>query len=316
MDGLDSAIAASLDYLGSAEGVAALEASPYWPKWDQPWWHMLLLHEMGETARIPAVAIHGLIDSLNRTPIKIFPIHPGEMPDDADPWHTACHCQLGNVYRVLDGWGVDVEAALPWVDSWFLRYQMADGGLNCDEAAYRVEDECPSSMVGTIAAFEALTARQRTPWRAEERAFLDKAAQFMIERRLVLGSASAHNAEERTAAQNWNLLCFPRFYQYDVLRGLSALAAWAERSGAAIPRAVVAPIIADLDRRFADGAVRAERLSCEGHGTISRRADGSWDHTRQPPGSFVLLDLVRNQNGVSPYLSREFAQTKARVMRL
>ncbi len=314
---MELAIEASVDYLGSAEGLAVLEASPYWPKWDQPWWHMLLLHEMGETARIPAVAIQALIDSLNRTPIKIFPINPGEMPDDADPWRdTACHCQLGNVYRVLDGWGVDVEAALPWVDQWFLRYQMADGGLNCDEAAYRVADECPSSMVGTIAAFEALTARHRSPWSADERTFLQKAAQFMIERRLVLGSASRHNAAERIAAQNWTSLCFPRFYQYDVLRGLSALAVWAERSGEPIPRAVVEPILADLDRRFADGDVRPERLSCVGHGTISRRADGSWDHTMRPPSSFALLDLVRNQNDVSPYLSQEFAATKARLMRL
>ena len=58
--------------------------------------------------------------------------------------------------QVLAACGVDVERALPWVKPWFVRYQMADGGLNCDETAYPSTDECPSSMVGTVAPFEAM----------------------------------------------------------------------------------------------------------------------------------------------------------------
>ncbi|HQT89378.1 MAG TPA: hypothetical protein PK677_12605 [Acidiphilium sp.] len=317
MSEVERAIDGSVRYLGSTLAIEALRESPYWPKWDQPWWHMLLLHEMGETARIPPVIVRAFVEALNATPVQIFPIWPGEAPEGADPYRDwACHCQLGNVYRVLDASGVDMDAELPWVGTWFLQYQMADGGLNCDEAAYRIENECPSSMVGTIAAFEALTLHTRRPWNAAEQKFLDAAAHFMIERRLVLGSPTTHNAAERIAAQDWGLLCFPRFYQYDVLRGLTALVNWAERSGWGVPREVVAPILADLERRFPDGVVQTERYSCDEHGTITRLADGIWDHTRRPSSSFPLLDLVRTRNMVSPYLSLEFAQTKQRLQNL
>jgi hypothetical protein len=36
----------SVDYLASCKALESIEADPYWPKWDSPWWQMLLLHEM------------------------------------------------------------------------------------------------------------------------------------------------------------------------------------------------------------------------------------------------------------------------------
>ena len=93
--------------------------------------------------------------------------------------------------------GIDVDRALPWVRDWFVRYQMTDGGLNCDDAAYRVTNETPSSMVGTIAPFEAMLALTERSARPEDLAFLDRAADFLVTRRLARGSDSVHNAEER-----------------------------------------------------------------------------------------------------------------------
>jgi hypothetical protein len=55
---------------------------------------------------------------------------------------------------------------------------------------------------GHDAAFKALTSHTRRPWNAAEQKFLDAAAHFMIERRLVLGSPTTHNAAERIAAQD------------------------------------------------------------------------------------------------------------------
>lgn len=183
----DDEIAASVGYLGSAEALACLEASSYWPKWDSPWWHMLMLHEMGETRRIPERTMRAFVDAMKATPFTIFMERPGEMPKGADPYFTACHCQLGNVYRVLDGFGVDVDAELPWVGPWFVANQMADGGMNCDESAYAVTDECPSSMVGTIAAFEAMALKSHRALTNDERRFLDRAAGFIIGRQVMMG---------------------------------------------------------------------------------------------------------------------------------
>src|SRR5262245_26724747 len=200
----DQEVSSSVRYLASRAALQSLKADPYWPKWDAPWWHMLLLHEMGKTSLIPAVAIEGLVEALDRYPVKIFPIHPGDMPQGVDPHRGCpCHCQLGNVYQVLAASGVDVDEELPWIRPWFLRYQMADGGMSCDNDAYLVTGECPSSMVATIAPFEAVLLFTTRPWTPEETAFLDAGARFLMDRRLRLGSDTKHNASERTSAQKW-----------------------------------------------------------------------------------------------------------------
>ena len=132
-------------YLHSDKAIRYLENNAYWPKWDSPWWHMLLLHEMGETKRIPAKVISTYITTLNRTPLKIFPIHPEDVPPGIDPAQgSPCHCQLGNVYQVLAAWGVDVDKELPWIRPWLTSYQMEDGGMTCDNDAYLVKGECPT----------------------------------------------------------------------------------------------------------------------------------------------------------------------------
>src|SRR5262245_58668547 len=106
----------SLDYLNSDRAPQSLDADFYWPKWDSPWWHMLLLYEMKEARRIPQSIVEKYVAALNKLPLKIFPIHPDEMPPGTDPARgTFCHCFLGNVYQVLAACGVDVDTELPWM---------------------------------------------------------------------------------------------------------------------------------------------------------------------------------------------------------
>ena len=131
----------SIDYLNSERALNDLEADPYWPKWHAPWWHMLLLHEMGEVKNIPEAVIWAHVSALSRMPVKFFPFSEEEFSEGADPFRQMpCHCQLGTVYQVLASWGVDVDKELPWIRPWFLRYQMADGGLTCDNEAYLALD--------------------------------------------------------------------------------------------------------------------------------------------------------------------------------
>ncbi|AKU92698.1 hypothetical protein [Vulgatibacter incomptus] len=304
---------ASLRYLESDEALESLAADAYWPKWDSPWWQMRLLHELGETKLIPKAAIRAHVEALDRMPVKFFPIEPGELPDGVDPFRgTPCHCQLGTVYQVLSAWGVDVDRELPWIRSWLLRYQMPDGGLNCDSDAYLVKNEVPSSMVGTISAFEAILLHTPRQWTAEERAFLERGAQFLIERRLVLGSSTRRNAAERASAELWPQLCFPRFYFYDVLRGLSALLAWSEKVGQPPPEAAL-EVASTLRARFPDGDVRIGRQPFVGN-TRGRDANGVWE--RRPAAQFPLLVSVSEAGRVSPFLSREWAQAEARIAAL
>ncbi|MBY0469918.1 hypothetical protein K2X30_02040 [bacterium] len=304
----DSELEQSLRYLKSDQALKALSNDCYWPKWNSPWWQMLLLHEMDLAREIPGKTLSAYIESLNRMPLKIFPIHPGELPEGVDPFRgTPCHCQLGNVYQVLASAGVDVDQELPWIRPWFLRYQMADGGLNCDNDAYLVKDETPSSMVGTIAAFEAILLHTHRPWTQEESAFLQKGAEFLIGRQLKRGSSTRHNADEREDEIDWLKPCFPRFYFYDVLRGLNAVLNWAEKTKSKIPHAAIQDVVQDLDRRFPDGEIRIERNAFRDSTTILLSSTGEWIR-RQPAVFFPLLQRVSEVGEVSPFLSKRWGE--------
>lgn len=311
----NSEIEKSVQYLTSTEALGHVDADAYWPKWNSPWWHMSLLHEMGKAQLIPKPMVQKFIATLNRIPLKIFPIHPEDMPEGVDPFRgSPCHCQLGNVYQVLFACGVDVDRELPWIRPWFLRYQMADGGLNCDGDAYLVKDECPSSMVGTISAFEAVLLCTPRAWTPEEEKFLNKGARFLMERKLMLGSSSKYNASERTSAVKWMQLCFPRFYLYDVLRGLNALSIWAEKANQVIPRETVNEVVNFLSQQFPNGNVKPERLSFDGVGTLLPTDSGEWIR-RQPATHFPLLDKVSALGETSPFLSQQWKNAKSRVDR-
>ena len=306
--GIDDSVA----YLGSDEALRSLERDPYWPKWHSPWWHMLLLHELGEARQIPARAAAAMVAGLDRL-LHIFPIHPGDAPGADLHRDTACHCGLGSMFAVLAACGIDVDRALPWVKPWFVRYQMADGGLNCDDAAYRQTGECPSSMVATVSPLEAMLLGEA--WSSEQRAFVDRAARFLIDRALIRGSQTVHNAEERDAEVTWRALAFPRFYFYDVLRGLAALVRWAETTEQMLPYAAIATVVEALVERSPDGVMRVERQAYAGRSTILPTADRS-PSPRAPASAFPLLDAVSVIGEPSEALTRQWSEARAGVLRL
>jgi hypothetical protein len=312
----ESEIEHSIRYLTSSEANRTVEADAYWPKWHSPWWHMLLLHEMGLTALIPDTIVERYVSSLNRIPLKVFPILPDELPPGIDPFRgTPCHCQLGNVYQVLAARGIDVDAELPWIRPWFLKYQMRDGGLNCDNEAYLVTDECPSSMVSTIAAFEAVLLYTPRPWTPGEQLFLDKGANFLIARELRLGSSTKHNASEQTSAENWTLMCFPRFYLYDVLRGLNALALWAEKTQRPVPSQAIRHVFSLIENEFPTGEIRIGRRSFAGAKTLKLLPTREWTRGHDAT-TFPLLDAVSAVGDVSPFLTRQWSETRLRLSRI
>ena len=209
---------------------------------------------------------------------------------------------------VLAACGIDVARALPWIKPWFVRYQMADGGLNCDETAYRQTTECPSSMVATVAPLEAMLLD--TAWTSAERAFVDRAAGCLIDRALVRGSQTVHNAAERSAEGAWRALAFPRFYFYDVLRGLAVLVRWALATGQTLPDAAVAVVVDVLVERWPDGVVRVERRAQEGRTTILPTADRS-PSPRAPASTFPLLEATSVVGQPSEALTRQWSTARA-----
>jgi hypothetical protein len=308
---VQAALLESVRYLGSDAAQRSTELDIYWPKWDSPWWHFLACVELGEARRVPERAVSALLAALKAFPVKLFPIVPEDLPPGADLDRALCHCQVASACLMLDACGVDVDRELPWAGPWFVRYQMADGGLSCDGDAYLVKGECPSSMVGTVPSLEAMLLGALEGERA---AFVDRAAAFLVERRLMLGSSSQHNAGERQREPAWRQLCFPRFYLYDVLRGLAALTRWSEQREQAIPLAAIEPAVEHLLGSFTDGVVRLGRLAVEGVTTKALGPTGTW--TRQAASRFALFDATSAVGSASPALTRQWTEVRRRLLRL
>lgn len=305
---------ASAAYLASDEALRSIERDPYWPKWDSPWWHMILLHQLGEAPRIPAGTAAAMAAGLDRL-LHFFPFRKEDAPGADMRRDVTCHCALGTMSQVLAASGIDVDRALPWVEPWFVRYQMGDGGLNCDETAYLVDGEDPSSMVATVPALEAMLLGEVDRWSAARRSFVDRAARNVIDRALVRGSATRHNTREQASAALWPRLAFPRFYFYDVLRGLSAVVQWAKRTGQALPIASVEEAVSSMVDRFPDGVVRVERQVHAGRTTILPTEDRT-PSVGAPASTFPLLEAVSQVGAPSEALSCEWAETRAGLLRL
>jgi len=314
MSALISATEDSLQRLASNETIRALEASVYWPKWDGPWWRMHLLAEMGLADSIPTRAVDALARGIEAFPYREFPLRQEDIPDGVDEYETFCHCMLGTVMPLLAKCGVDVDARFAWVRDWFARYQMGDGGLNCDGSAYLAKGETPSSMVGTVAPLRAMLMFDALRSDETTRAFVDAAGEFLLERKLVLGSCTKHNAEEGASELDWRRLTFPRFYFYDVLDGLDVLTLWAEQRNKTLPRSAFAIALEEMERKAYRGPLVVERQPWLERKT-KRLVDGVWVF-RQPAATFSLLDEAGRLGVSAPALAAQWDRVRARLQSL
>lgn len=312
-DAVRAGIAHSVAYLASDAALESIAVDPYWPKWDSPWWHMLLLLELGEARAIPGPAAAAMTAGIDRL-LHTFPIGAAATAGLDSSRDLACHCALGAMAQVLGACGIDVAHALPWVRPWFARYQMRDGGFNCDDDAYLATDECPSSMVGTIGVLEALLAAPSLA--PADRTTRDRAAGFLIERALVHGSASVQNAAERDAASAWTAPTFPRFYFYDVLRGLTALLRWSESTGELVPERAIDAAVRALLAHAPDGIVRVARNAYAAHTTLEPTADRSPSPRRRPASRFPLLVATSEIGAPSATLTAHWTAARAALLRL
>jgi hypothetical protein len=194
---------------------------------------------------------------------------------------------------VLSACGCDMDAETPWIRRWVLAHQLPDGGLNCSPEAYSKSRK--SSIVSTLPPLEALLRFTRREFTGQEEAFLDDGARYLTEHRLcrVKGRDDVINFE-------WLKPIFPRFFEYDVLRGMSYLVAWAERRQQPSPREVLQEGLRLLEGWINDDQVR-----------IGAQVFG--ERGRCGSNSFPLLELVGSVGTSSPYLSREYARVRDAV---
>ncbi|MFI5344758.1 MAG: hypothetical protein ACHQ51_00135 [Elusimicrobiota bacterium] len=299
-------IAASTAYLNSAKARESLERDPYWPKWDSPWWHMTLLFELDRADAIPKEAAEAMFAAIQSKYLRFFPNPREPLPPGKDPHRDApCHCALGNMYQTLDACGIDLDGRAPWMRAWFLHYQLPDGGLNCDEKAY--EKGAAASIQSTLPALEAVL-RVARPFTPAEELFLDRGAEYLIERRL-----ACRRRDGRVMNEAFLKVGFPRFYDYDVLRGLSFLAAWSRARRTTVPPDAVAGVLSALAARFPDGTIRVEKSGLAAEGSLNPGEGGVW--ARGTASAFPLLESARRAGSDSAVLTKRWAEVRAAFAR-
>lgn len=256
-------------------------------KWDGPWWHMATLCEMGESSRIPRSAAEGALELLKRGAWPRFVLTEEEAPgSEADRAKMdCCHCELGVFYTILSACGFEVDVELPWIRAWFLEHQLPDGGLNCEPSAYGGSRK--SSVVSTLPPLEAVLFFTRREYTAAEAEFLDEGARYLIEHRLVCSKkdGTVINGE-------WLKPFFPRFFEYDILRGMYFLVEWSRRRRKVLP--------GDL---IEEGLHRIGGYTGKSGVVIGRHVNdesGGWNGS-----SFPLLQSVSQVGKESPYLTRQ-----------
>lgn len=279
----------SAEYLDSRPAQDSLAADPYWPKWDSPWWHMTLWYEMGLADRLPGTVLTRFLKAFRDQYLDFFPLTENEVPSGKDPIrNVACHCALATVFKITAAAGLDPDQEIPWARGWFLRYQLPDGGWNCDEAAY-LRPSPKSSMVSTVPILEALLEGTQRPFSETERSALEAGARYLLDHRLFRRRGGAGEIINPA----WLNLCFPRFYEYDLLRGLALLCRLETRLGRPL-------ISGEADESL--GLLKKARDPQTGNPLIGRRAwggamtrfrdgDGVWSGKR-PASSFPLLESV------------------------
>lgn len=301
-------IDSSIDYLNSKEAADSLTRDPYWPKWHSPWWHVLLLSEMGLAQSIPRKTIETLANALDQYYLKCFPSREEDVPDGIDPLNQIpCHCQLGTIEQVLRACAIDSDPRLNWLNDWYLNYQIADGGLNCDESAYNKTNP-KSSIVSTLPPLEAVLSRRQLS--EKEIDFLDKGAQYLIERQLCFRKGTSQFID-----QDFLSPVFPRFYHYDVLRGLSFLVAWSKKLSRRLPIDSFSEVVLLIDSKFPDGLIKIERQVWTNCPSRFPGENGK-EWYKAEATSFPLLETVSSHDDISPYLTAIWSDLKRDLISL
>jgi hypothetical protein len=302
----------SLDFLRSDRAVAMIEEDPYWPKYDVPWWHMLLLCELGWAVRIPRRPLQTLIATIDRHYLHFFPLVPEDLPPGIDCHREIlCHCALGSIAQVLFEAGIDVESVLPWFRPWILKYRLPDGGLNCREEVY-TQRTPHSSFVSTMPPAEFILYCTERPLTLEEQRFVDGAAQYYLTRHLFRSLSRGMEPANR----KWLVPAFPRFFEYDVLRGLRFVTRWAKLRDASLAWSDIAEVVEALDLWTRQGHnVNPPRRWFDPSSTLRRQPDGIWEKG-QPAACFPLLNAAADPNVALALLRAEFVDTLQRLLHI
>jgi hypothetical protein len=254
---------------------------------------MSLLVEMGLAHRIPGSVVESALQLIAGGTWPVFIRQASDLPqtEEDKTKMDCCHCELAVFYMTLSACGCDLETAAPWIRRWFLEHQLPDGGLNCDPRAY--SGSMKSSVISTLPPLEAVLRYTKRDFTSEETTFLDGGAHYLIKHRLCRSVSTGEILQP-----DWVKPIFPRFFEYDILRGMMFLTDWSQLLNRPMPVDVLREGIELLKPLVRDGQLMT--------GTQIFGPRGRW-----VSDSFPLLDLVGSEGLVSEMLTREYQRVSS-----
>lgn len=292
--------------LKTDESLNSIKLDPYWPKWDSPWWKAVLLLECGQAELIPRRFIDTLIVTVDAHYLHTFPVQESQIPESCDPYrHIICHCALGTLCKLMVACGEKVFERLPWVYEWFIMYQLPDGGYNCDESAY--VNSRKSSFLSTLPMLEALLDIYAATNDTRLVPLLQAGVDYLLRHRIFRSTAG------KMVDPTWLELSFPRFYHYDVLRGLAFVVKWAGITGARLDMSVLnesLQIVAKLLDQDGFLSVGIDNISAEGSLYYTEEGWKWGDHS----GIFPCLSELCKPGNRSIALTKQWQELIASIV--
>ncbi len=248
----------------SEKALRMIERDVYWPKWDSPWWYILLLEETGRLAEVPVEVFKEMLICADRQYLKVFPVREEDV-DGPVNGHTEvmCFCFLGGLMKIASKLDFDVFAHVPWAKSWLARYQLADGGYNCDESAYTTSGK--SSLVSSTVMLEGMIEYAKYTEDIESYAAnMQKIVSYLLKHQVYLSTAGKEIPD--TA---WDKIIFPRFYEYDFSRGLEAIFDFLLLTGKKVRGVAIEQALAMLRQKTGGGLAHSEKQWLSDEKTVS-----------------------------------------------
>lgn len=302
-DALELLLIQTLEELTAAPG-----PDPYWPKWNNRWWRLALLSEMDQIKRVSPAEIESFADELDQHYLHHFPLKESELPAGTNPYgDILCFCALGTAARILAEAGINPWQRLPWLKGWLSRYQLPDGGYNCDEQAYT--GSCKSSLVSTVPVLEALLASQ-SEFNPEEQDILLKGLNYLLEHRLF------QRRQGGVIHQAWLKPLFPRFYEYDILRSLRLVCKLAIALNQPIAQAAIQEALEILRAQTIKGELEPQEWYLAQERTLVPQPEPAEWLRSQPAELFALLEYVIQAQIGRKFIGRQWQELQTDLQKL
>jgi len=217
------------------EGYWEEPTSPYFPKYKSSYWTIMMLGQLGidkSDERVRKACEYIFQFQLDEGGFSCYTMKQalreyerlrgkGKKLPSPNEWASSLifehqySCLTGNMVSALIRLGYKDDFRVKKALEWLVKIQNKDGGWLCPYWKAHIKDK-HGCFYGTICPLEAFSEVPKKELTKEMEQTIKRGAEFLLMHRLF--KADHHNF--KIIKSDWLKLGFPRFYRYDILKGL------------------------------------------------------------------------------------------------